>query len=488
MLALSLAAAIAAIVQFGLGASPVVVALIVVTGALGLSAFALLGPFNAGAWVALFYVLGNTLIALYAKTLFGQTVGSHLFDPVDSFAVLAATTAALVTALLIARRTGVGGPLLKRTTNTRTLAWVSWGSFLIGTGFWFLNQYYLGPNGSGFGGFVLLNDLLLMGVIGRTALLLERSSQQRSFDATLAMVIGVGILLGLLSDTKTNAAYPVVSYFATILFYRRGLARRQVVLLLVTSVCFVTIVAPLVHIWRGQGVRQLRLSARAQLVAHSLADVARGGRQLTIYQAMLASKFDGGYYNYFGGNGRGQMLLGRYASVQQIDPVVAQVNVQGTMGIAAVAPALARQLPSFMYPNKPQVSEAYVILVHYGLVDPAGGKYPTLPLAGQAYAGFGFPGAIAMSFVVFLCVFLALKKFGWDLYRNVFAIFIFSEFIVVYASQGDLVQYAGLVLRVLPEFLLVFWLLQAFSRLRMRRRTPTGIAVLAAERGYEDGW
>ena len=200
---------------------------------------------------------------------------------------------------------------------------------------------------------------------------------------------------------------------------------------------------------------------------------------------MLASKFDGGYYNYFGGNGRGQMLLGRYASVQQIDPVIAQVNARGTMGVAAVAPALARQLPSFIYPNKPQVSEAYVILVHYGLVDPAGGKYPTLPLAGQAYAGFGFPGPLYCR-SLFPRAFLALKKFGWDLHRNVFAIFIFSEFIVVYASQGDLIQYAGLVLRVMPEFVLVFWLLQVFSRLRMRRRTPTGIPILATEHGQED--
>ena len=70
-----------------------------------------------------------------------------------------------------------------------------------------------------------------MAVIARTGPAAERSSQQRSFDAKLAVVIGVGILLGLLSDTKTNAAYPVVSYFATIFFYRRGLERRQAVLL-----------------------------------------------------------------------------------------------------------------------------------------------------------------------------------------------------------------------------------------------------------------
>ncbi len=42
-------------------------------------------------------------------------------------------------------------------------------------------------------------------------------------------------------------------------------------------------------------------------------------------------QFRNGYYDYFGGNGRGQQILWHFTSVQQIDPVIAEVNRQGQL-------------------------------------------------------------------------------------------------------------------------------------------------------------
>ena len=476
VMALALLTAVAAAAQLALGASPAVLMLALLIIIAGLFAFATLGAFNTGAWLALFYVLGNVVIALYAKTVFGQPVDSHLHAPVASFVVLAASTGALVAALAITRRIAVGRPLFSRTTDTRTLAWLTWGSFVLGCSSWFLNQHFLGPSGSGFGGLAVFNDLLLMAVIGRTALVLERTSYRRSVDLVLAIMICAAIVLGLLSDTKTSAAYPVVAYFATLIFYRRGLSRRQAAFMTVAGTVFVIVVAPLVHVWRGQGLQHLGVRARVQLVAQSIQDVANDAPRVSDFQAVVESGFRGGYYDYFGSNGRGQMLLGRYASVQQIDPVIAQAGSQGTMGSTVISAALMRLLPSFLYPNKPQPSEAYSVLVHFGLIEPSAGKYPTLPLAGQAFAAYGLPGVISISFIVFLGVLLSLKKYGWDLYQNPFAVFIFSEFIVVYAAQGDLAQYVGLVVRAMPVYFAVFWLLLQGPRLRIRRANPSAVS------------
>lgn len=130
-------------------------------------------------------------------------------------------------------------------------------------------------------------------------------------------------------------------------------------------------------------------------------------------------------------------------------------------------------MPSFVYPDKPEYTEAFNTLVHYGLVESDGGKYPTLPLAGQAYAAYGLFGLLTIPFVTFFGFFLVMRKLGWQLYRNVYAIFFLCSFVFVYASQGDFGQYAGAALRSFPLFAILFWLIGQSFRLRLRLRRGT---------------
>jgi hypothetical protein len=220
---------VALVLQLAMGSSIVVVLLALIIVASGLLAFMSLGTYNAGAWLALFYVLGNVLVAVYAKTLMGQTLGSHLYAPVDSFLVLAISSTALFIALLIVRKLDLGMPLLRPAEAPHELRWLSWGGFVLGVVFWFVNQHFQQPDGGGFGGFSIFRNLLLMAVIARTALLLHCSGDRRAFVAPLGLIIVVGVFLGLLSNSKTQAVCPVISYFATVLFYRRGLPVRQIV-------------------------------------------------------------------------------------------------------------------------------------------------------------------------------------------------------------------------------------------------------------------
>ena len=139
---LGVAALIAILIQFLLGVSPPIIMLAIMVVTMGLMSFTAFGAYNIGSWLALFYVLGNVLIALYAKTLMDQALDSHLFAPLDSFLVLTVTTSALFVALIIERQMNVGGPLLPPTDKPKTLAWLSWGSFVLGVGFWFANQHF----------------------------------------------------------------------------------------------------------------------------------------------------------------------------------------------------------------------------------------------------------------------------------------------------------------------------------------------------------
>ncbi len=469
---LALLMAAAGAVQLLLGSSLAVVLMAVLTAVAGLLVFGLIGAGNLGAWVSLFYVLGNVVVAVAAKTALGQPLESYLHDPIGSFAAVAASTLGLVAALLLVKKVHLGRPIFEPTSDVRFLFFLSWISLALGAASWLANRHLQDPSGSGFGGLALFRNLMLMAVVARTGALLERSGRRTSFDIRLGLILAVTTLAGLLDNSKAAAALPVISYFATLLFYRRGLTLRSAIALSGGTAAFVVVVAPAIHALRALGQHEVDLERRIQLVATSGSDLLKGTSELDRFEQLAAGQFQHGYYDYFGGGGTGQMIVGRYASVQQIDPVVAEVRRQGVRGGAAIWPAIARLVPSSLYPQKPRYNEAFNTLVGYGLIDAEGGKFPTLPLAGQAYAAYGIPGVLVIPFLTFLLFFLVVKKLGWQLYGNVYGIFFFSAFVVVYAAQGDFGQYFGAALRSFPLYGIVFWLIAQAFRVRVRGARP----------------
>jgi hypothetical protein len=445
-----LLALIAAPVQLVMGAQSVPVVLALWAAAMGLIAFFGPGAGNLGGWVAIFYSAGNILVALYAKTILGQPIDSNLAAPVDSFLAVAITATAILASLALVTKISVGRAVLKNSTDATFLARLSWSCFVLGATFWLVNRWTLGPSGSGFGGVTLFRDLLLMAVIARTAMILQLTEDERSIDGLLVLIIGASAVLGLVDNSKTVAALPVVSYFATVIFFRGGFPISAIAPAAGAALIFVVIVAPVVHGLRALGQQSLGLSDRIALM------VSNTTLEMAVFRSLASDQFRLGYYDYFGGDGRGQMLVGRYASIQQIDPIIAAVNGRGPMGGEAMWPGLVRLVPSVLNPEKPREIESYYTLQYYGLVGFEGGRFPTLPLAGQAYAAYGLTGVLTIPFFTFLGLFLVLKKLGWMLSRNIYSVFIFCQFVIVYSNQGDFGQYAAASLRNLPLYTAVF--------------------------------
>lgn len=453
---LSASALVALVIQLAFGTPIDIIMLVVCSVGATLVAFVAAGPYSLGAWVAMFYGLGNVLVALYAKTLLGQQLDSYLEVPQYSFLAIAVTSGSLLAALLVITPIPVGRPVFRRVADSKFLSFLSWTTLTLGTAFWFVNRSFQDPTGSGFGGVALFRDLLIMAVIARTAMLLEQTGLRRSFDIRLGVMFAVCVALGVIDNQKAVAALPIVSHVATVFFYRKTIPMRTAVITVAGWVVFAIVLAPLIHGLRALGQQELTVSERIELVSSTATRVLQAPQEFEELKSMGAAQFEDGYYNYFGGNGAGQMLLGRYASVQQIDPVIAAVNKRGPQGGDALWPGITRLAPGFLYPDKPEFIAAYTTLVYYGLVDPAGGKYPSLPLAGQAFAAYGLVGLMIIPFLTFAAFLLLAKKWGWELERNVYAIFFLCDFVIVYISQGDFGQYAGAVLRNFPLFALTF--------------------------------
>lgn len=446
----------------------------------GLGGFTRAGGYNMGAWVCFLFALGNILVALYAKTLLGQSIDSNLDSPFQSFLALDIGCVALIFSFWLARRVNVGAPILKPTENPGTLLVLSWGSFGMGCLFWILNRIAQDPEqGSGFGGWALFVNLLLMAIIARTAYRRVAKPHANKLDAVLVIMILVGIVTGVLDNAKTASALPPLSFFATLLFFEGRLERRWLVATLIGGLLFAVVLAPITHIYRSLDIQDLSLSDRIDLVQTETARMMNG-HTFVEYEQFASEAFEGGYYDYFG-HGQGQMLVGRYASIQQVDPVIHAIDESGPLGGDVLWPAIGRSLPKVLNPNKPADMEAFTILFRLGLIGEGAGKYPTVPLVAQAYAAYGMRGLLLIPLATFLVFMLALKKVSWDLQRNVFAIFFFCQFCVVYVNQGDFSQYTGMVLRGFPVFVVVFVALERIHRLataRARRRR----ALLAVSR------
>jgi hypothetical protein len=479
---LTITTLLAAVIQMLIAAAPLPLAVAVFSSLAGLAVFARAGAFNLGAWVVFFFVFGNVLVAIWTKTLLGQPLESNLYEPLSAFLAVATGTVALSLALVLARAAPVGRPLLRPTSNQRRLLVLSWGTFFLGAFAWYWNRQFLDdPDGTSFGGLSWFKSLLLMAVIARTALLLERSGNQRSMDVWLGLMLLTCAFFGLVDNAKTDVALPVVSYFVTVLFYRRSVPLRVVVAFAAASIVFVLVVGPLIHVYRWMDIQQVPLAERVQLLRDGL-ESSLQQRDFGWTSQLVLGQFEQDYYDYFGG-GEGQMLIGRYSSVQQVDPIVAQINRQGTLGGSVVWSSLWQHLPRFLYPDKPEFGESYGIVVNLGLIDPAGGKFPTVPLVAQAYAGYGLIGLLTIPFVTFLILLLVLKKLGWNLSGNVYAIFFFCQFVIVYANQGDLSQYGGAALRGFPLFALIFVALGWASRIGIRRSAAVPAFSKAGEHG-----
>ncbi len=313
---------------------------------------------------------------------------------------------------------------------------------------------------------------MYMGIIARTAYAFLRSAGRRNFDVVLVLMLIVLTADGLLGNGKADTALPWICFFATILFFKGGLPWRYIAGMACGVLLFVAAVAPLIHVFRGMGLRNLTLTNEIEAFENTLPLILNPEQF-----AFQTGRYERakGYYNYFGG-GKGQMLLGRYSSIQEIDPVIAAVDASEPMGSDVIISAVRGQLPKFIDPDKPKITNDLLILQREGLTNGSHGGYPTLPFAGEIYAAFGILGVIFVFSLVFFAFVLALKKLGWNLYQNVFSIFILCTQIFK-INEADLGHFLGTIFRDLPLLALtLLFLIKIFQFFVLRQIPDNGFS------------
>ncbi len=331
---------------------------------------------------------------------------------------------------------------------------LSWSCFLVGASVLLLLRIVAGKgltSRGSYGAIAFLGSLAYMGIIARTAYLAITSHGRKFLDLTLFFLLLFKKIVGILAFVKEATAVPWLCFFSTIIFFTRKLPRRYATFLIVSGIFFTLLVAPLIHILRGLQLREASLTKEVDLMEYYLPLLLQPDR-FSFFAARAESSNN--YYHYFG-SPKANVLLPRFTSVQQIDPVIAAADAGDKIDKNLALAAVEANLPKFLAPNKPTDTIADTILVREGYVPIySKGNYPTLPFSGEMYAIFGWGGITAGVFGVFFIYLLVLKKVGWNLYCNIFSIFLFGSSLY-HSNEQSMEDFVGHIIRVFPAYVLI---------------------------------
>jgi hypothetical protein len=174
--------------------------------------------------------------------------------------------------------------------------------------------------------------------------------------------------------------------------------------------------------------------------------------------------------------GEPRNVLERASFVEHVDVIIGGIDRSKYKGFESVQIGLGRLLPRFINPNKSVGwSLGDKIYNEIGISTTLGG-FSTIPLIADGYASFGWLGAFLFPILFATPILLILRKIGWSLTENIWAIYFILRFhnsFVEHASGG----YLLILIRYLPQDLLLLLALNYFSRVLTKQKSSTGARV-----------
>ena len=450
-----------------LGTSPFL--MLIAAVAIILSVFILFefGIDNAASLVGFVFVFNTIIFAIVLKTLFLQPLDSNLYRPASSFLVVLLGILEIFFALKIVRLVPTGNPIFKATRDAKFLKYLSIAAFATGLFFWLLNQRFLidrraafYSDSSSFGGFASFTHIFYMAIIAATAYVIISTNGKKSLNLWVVFLLIIGSLIGLVASRKIEFAYAFLSYYLTSFYFRRRVTKTQATTIALFIAFAFFIFGPVVHTFRSE-LWFLNFPQKVDFLRDNWQTVLSKSRLESFLDRVLSRRNSGYDFEYFG---RNLFFIDRFATIQHIDLIIDTVEQQEKLGSSTLARGYLRILPRFLYEQKSTISQADEVTWELGLRTFGVIGFPTVPLVGHAFAALGWFGVLFIPFYMFIILFLILKKVGWNLYENIYAIF-FLVPLVVNVHQWTHTQYVYRLLREFPLLILLLLLISGVYKL-----------------------
>ena len=453
--------------HLSLGTPPFI--LLIASVAILMSIFILLefGIENAASVVGFFFVFNTLSLAVLLKTLFGQSLDSNLYQASYSFLVVLLGILELFLAIKIVRLIPTGKPIFKAATDPGFLKYISIMSFVLGIFFWVMNQKYLIDRrasfydvSSSFGGFASFSHIYYMSIVAATAHVIISTKGKKSINMWVIFLMVVGGVIGLVASRKIELAYTFLGFYVTSFYFRRYISKVQIGTVALFIMFAFFIFGPVVHTFRTE-LWFLNFPQKIDFLRDNWQSVFSKSKLDAFLDRVLSRRKSGYDFEYFG---RNLFFIDRFATIQHIDLIIDTVEQQETLGSETLTRGYSRVMPRFLYSKKSTISQADEITWALGLRKYGVIGFPTVPLVGHAFAAVGWVGVLFVPFYMFIILFLILKKVGWNLYQNIFAIF-FLVPLLVNVHQWTHTQYVYRLLREFPLLIILLLLLSGIYKM-----------------------
>jgi hypothetical protein len=450
-----------------LGTSPFI--LLIASVVIFLSIFILLefGIENTASVAGFMFIFNTLVFAIVLKTLFLQPLDSNLYRPTYSFMVVLLGVLEIFFAIKIVRVIPTGAPIFKPTKDIKFLKYISVASFLTGMFFWLLNQRFLidrrasfYSESSSFGGFASFAPVFYMAIVAATAYVIISTNGKKTLNLWVIFLLIMGSIIGLVASRKIELAYTFLSYYLASFYFRRYISKSQITTMAFFVVFAFFVFGPIVHTFRSE-LWFLNFPQKVDFIRDNWQTVLNKSQLESFLDRVLSRRKSGYDFEYFG---RNLFFIDRFATIQHIDLIIDTVEQQERLGSATLTRGYSRVLPRFLYTKKSTISQADEVTWELGLRKFGVIGFPTVPLVGHSFAALGWFGVLVVPFYMFIILFLILKKVGWDLRENIYAIFFLTP-LIVNVHQWTHTQYVYRLLREFPLLILLLLLISGVYKI-----------------------
>jgi hypothetical protein len=382
------------------------------------------GLHNTMVWISLMFIARYVGVASLLKIGLGQSLDSYLYTPVETYLMTLCTVIELYLAYRLAARFSLRIVVFKDINDLTLLYVFSYIAVIIGAITFFLTNLRSKYDFE-LGGFKLFMECIyVMGIIARTAYVL-RSSQGRSFmDPFLGLVLSLGIISSVVSNTKSTAISCMLAYMLTVIGTRRAVPWKLVVVGAGCIWLLIGVITPVIHHLRTQDANNKTMSERLEDIVDFLGrgSLADARDEVGIYgertQEITA---------YFGPLGVFHITAQRLAVVQNADPIKRGIDANGYLGPSFLLGGFAGLIPRILNPDKDMEAPADRICWHAGVQDSRVVNLQPIGIVAGSYAIAGWIGVAMIPLVVYTIYFFLQRLWSSTSSSSIFAVYFVTD-------------------------------------------------------------
>jgi hypothetical protein len=470
--------------QLMLGSSPAIVAMCAVAVTLP---FLYMGLYGRDLYGVLFigFSFKYVGVALAAKTFYGQTLESNLYDPYAAFGLNLLFMFVLTAMFIVARALDRGQAIFAFPLDLVSLRRLSVICICIGIAGTLSFSTHLSNTDSNSGGGAAqvlgasFRNYYYLGLIAEAVYAVTKSSGRSFVTGRLVFLFLIENVIAIFINEREFVATSLIGII-TVAFLYKMLHFRHVIIGLVAGGFFISVFTP-ITIYLRLNKEGLSLTEFAELAEDTIIKAATDPEffkyisdtvKNSAYQdtkALVA-------YNYYGAYGDTSGVLDRVSFVALLDAVYNGTRTREPIGMAAINQSLARVAPGFLGYDKSitNVGAGDWLSWQTGLSEPGRSYFANFGLPMEGLATWGLTGMIVYPFIFMLPVLYICGRLSSLRLPLPVSIFLFTE-IQHLMLEGTSDTFLATMTRLLPVNILCLFLLHRL--LRSRAILPRARAV-----------